>query len=387
MNDAIQNVSGDAIWDLARSRENEVSRIQRIENTSLARFKGHWYSAFREAATHNNHPTGRTRVIRSATGQDWETSALFDWDSADVRDANLSITGEGWLLLNASVYYLSPEPRGQVRRSPTGEFESYTPPEGLDPDDGLTHYYHLNWIGTILNVSPDDFEPNASCESITWLSSDGANWSSAYSCPTGVNTCRFDVTWHNGMGYSLAQWGKDCRGPLYRTRDGKRWRILTDRCAPDGKCNEGSLAFGTDETAYCLLRGPGSAGVSLGVGEAPYYQNWKWTEPTVNYGPGYSGLSAQEAFRVSLGGPKILRLNGGRLVGAGRALGPGREDGRVTLFWIDPGNAVFDIFAECDGTGYPGVVEHEGELWVTYTGKGCHEGHWDVSLAKVKIPD
>ena len=204
MNDAIQNVSGDAIWDLARSRENEVSRIQRIENTSLARFKGHWYSAFREAATHNNHPTGRTRVIRSATGQDWETSALFDWDSADVRDANLSITGEGWLLLNASVYYLSPEPRGQVRRSPTGEFESYTPPEGLDPDDGLTHYYHLNWIGTILNVSPDDFEPNASCESITWLSSDGANWSSAYSCPTGVNTCRFDVTWHNGMGYSLA---------------------------------------------------------------------------------------------------------------------------------------------------------------------------------------
>ena len=137
-------------------------------------------------------------------------------------------------------------------------------------------------------------------------------------------------------------------------------------------------------TASCA--GPAVPGFRWGWG-SPYYQNWKWTEPTVNYGPGYSGLSAQEAFRVSLGGPKILRLSDGRLVGAGRALGRGREDGRVTLFWIDPGNAVFDIFAECDGTGYPGVVEHEGELWVTYTGKGCHEGHWDVSLAKVKIPD
>jgi len=382
----IEQVKGRAIWDLSRSRESKTSRIQRIENTGLCRFKGHWYSAFREAATHNSHPTGRTRVIRSATGQDWKTVALFDWDCADVRDGNLSVTGEGWLMLNGSAYYLSPEPRGQVRRAEKGGFETYTPPEGLDPDDGLTHYYHLPWTGTVLNLAPDDLEPNAGSESITWLSPDGVNWGSANSCPTGVNTCRFNVTWHNGMGYSLAQWGKDCRGPLYRTRDGKRWRILTDRCAPGGKCNEGSLAFGADDTAYCLLRGPETAGVSLGVGKAPHYQDWTWTEPAVNYGPQHMALTSQEAFRFSLGGPKIIRLSDGRLVGAGRALGPGREDGKATLFWVDPVNSVLDIFAECDGTGYPGLVEHEGEIWITYTGGGCHEGRWDVSLARVKIP-
>ncbi len=39
-----------------------------------------------------------------------------------------------------------------------------------------------------------------------------------------------------------------------------------------------------------------------------------------------------------MGGPKIIRLEDGRLLGVGRI------DGRVTLFWVDPEKGVFTKF-------------------------------------------
>ena len=118
---------------------------------------------------------------------------------------------------------------------------------------------------------PDsDHEANlACCQSVTWLSSDGANWSSAYACPTGFNTWRWHTTWHNGMGYSMAYIGRDRLGTLYRTRDGKSWRVLTTECCPDGYGNEAALAFGDDDTAYCLLRSDASTIARLGIGKPP----------------------------------------------------------------------------------------------------------------------
>ena len=90
---------------------------------------------------------------------------------------------------------------------------------------------------------------------------------------------------------------------------------------------------------------------------------------------------------MGLGGPKLIRLSDGRLLGAGRALGPGRDDGHATLFWVDPGRALLTLFAELDGTSYPGVAEYEGEIWVTYIGSKCHQDVWEVHLAKVGTPE
>ena len=80
----------------------------------------------------------------------------------------------------------------------------------------------------------------------------------------------------------------------------------------------------------------------------------------------------------------LLRLSDGRFLGAGRALGPGRDDGHATLFWVDPEKHLLTKFAEMDGTSYPGVAEHDGMIWVTYIDSACHNDVWEVRLAKVR---
>ena len=96
------------IWDGTRITDRKGDRI---EFPDLIRFKDHWYCAFREAEIHNNHPSGRGRVIRSADGKKWETVKLLAWECGDVREPKFAITAEGLLMINTSVYFVSREPR------------------------------------------------------------------------------------------------------------------------------------------------------------------------------------------------------------------------------------------------------------------------------------
>ncbi|MBM4086688.1 MAG: hypothetical protein FJ272_18030, partial [Planctomycetes bacterium] len=257
----------------------------RLEFPDLIRFKGHWYCAFREGEIHGNHPSGRGRIIRSSDGEAWESVALMAWDGGDVRDPRLSITADGHLMLNSSIYFVSKQPRSK------------------------DSHYQLDGPGT----PADDLEKNVARQSVTWLSPDGEHWGSAYACPSGVNTWRWHVTWHNGMGYCVGYTGKDGKGTLYRTRDGKSWRILLNEFFPDGKGNESALAFGADDTAYCLLRG-GRTRAMLGIGKPPYYQQWQWKDASVDWQGDGVRRTADAVFRVSPGGPKLIRLSDGRLL-------------------------------------------------------------------------
>jgi hypothetical protein len=376
-------LQGRNIWDITRIPDRQQTRI---EFPDLIRFKDHWYCGFREGEIHNNHPSGRGRIIRSADGEHWETVALLQWDSGDVREPKFAITAEGWLMVNTSIYFVSKEPR-DIETSKPGADKSYTPPEARQKKDRSDAYFQLDWLGTTLNLPENDLEQNIGQQSVNWLSADGVNWSSAYACPTGANTWRWDVTWHNGMGYSVAEWGKHMQGALYRTRDGKSWRLLKDNFLPHDHGGEGAIAFGADNTAYCLLRGSSRSQAFLGIGKTPYYQDWEWINPRVDYGAADGGpRPIQEVLRVGLGGPNLITLSDGRLIGAGRALGPGRDDGHATLFLIDPKEKLMTMIAEGDGTSYPGIAEHDGMIWMTYVWSGCHRNDWQIHLAKVLIP-
>jgi hypothetical protein len=355
----VEKVPVRPVWDLSRATERSVTRM---ELSDLIRFKGRWYCSFREAQSHGNHPSGTGRIIRSADGEKWESVALLKWEGADVREPKLSITAEGVLMAYTSIYYVSKQPRA----------------------DG--HYYQLD---TYVGKPRDESEANVLRQSVTWLSTDGTTWSGAYACPSGVNTWRWSVTWSDGMGYSIGHpglGGKDINGTLYRTRDGKSWRpLLQEIYPPDSQGNEAALAFDADGTARCLLRAGGSKdmiGAMLGTGKAPYYQEWQWKTPRVDWMGDGTLRPAKEVFRVSLGGPKLMRLSDGRLLAAGRMLGPGQEDGRIALFWVDPDAATLTRFAEVDGTSYAGVVEHEGMLWVSCVKTDAST----ILLAKMKVP-
>jgi hypothetical protein len=388
---------GNPIWDRPQPR-------LRPELSDLIRFQDHWYCGFREACQHDNHPSGRGRVIRSADGERWQSVALFEWDCGDVREPRLSITAEGWLMVNTSVAFVSREARPDLRK----------------PGVARTAYFQLEQPGT-----PDsNLEPHVMRQSVTWLSRDGLQWSSAHACPTGVNTWRWDVTWFNGMGYSIGyeNKGSDRTGTLYRTRDGRSWRVLKGDLFPGGLGNEASLAFDDDATAYCLLRDAslrtrrdrdaglhtsdgheiargqaqrvhGTSLPMLGIGKAPYYQDWTWRTFEVDYGPEHGGVRpAEDLFFADFAGPKLLRLRDGRFVAAARMLGPQRDDGHITVFLLDPQHPRLTLLAECAGTTYGGIVEHDGRLWVTHV-KARHLDKIDkpgdervIHLASLPLP-
>src|SRR5688572_3678496 len=66
--------------------------------TDLVRFQDQWYCAFREGDAHVS-PDGKLRVIRSADGKRWESAGLLDHAEFDLRDACLSETPDGRLML------------------------------------------------------------------------------------------------------------------------------------------------------------------------------------------------------------------------------------------------------------------------------------------------
>ncbi|MFT5465911.1 MAG: hypothetical protein ACI8UO_001007 [Verrucomicrobiales bacterium] len=297
--------SQEIIWDISRIEDRDECRI---EFPDLVRFRDQWFCAFREGIVHGNDNSGRTRLIRSVDGTSWETAALFEWNGGDVRDPRLSITAEGALMLTSCIAF--------VERA------------GNSASDG---------------------EADVIRQSITWLSRDGAVWGPAQACPTGVNTWRWDTTWNRGMGYSVAYHGTQASGALYRTRDGRTWRMLKDDFFPESGGSEAALAFLGKNFAVCLARQPstkdGVVDAKLGISREPSLQEWEWKKIQLDW----NGVA-------TFAGPKLLVLRDGRLVATGRNMG---------LWLVDPETAQLTEIGKPAGNSYPGLVEHDGKLWMT----------------------
>lgn len=286
--------------------------------TDLVRYKNKWFCAFREGSSHVSDD-GKLRVISSNDGVDWSSVILLGWDDGDVRDAKLSITAQGKLMLNGAVRFLKPE----------------------------NNIHH---------------------QSLTWLSSDGTNWEGAFTCPCGVNTWRWSVTWQGGYGYSFAYSGKDEGGCLYRTMNGESWEILKDNVYPDVASypNEASLVFTDTNNAICLLRRDrGTSTALLGRAKKPF-TTWSWSD-----------------LGVQIGGPKIIRLTDGRLISAVRLYD---QKVRTSLCCVDSEcSRIQEALALPSGgdTSYAGMVEFHGNVWISYY--SSHEGKTSIYLAVVKL--
>ena len=270
--------------------------------TDLIRFQNRWYCAFREGDGHVcDH--GRLRVLVSDDGTTWTSAALMDGGAADARDAKLSITADGRLMLNGAVRF-------------------------LNPVDGVNH------------------------QSLTWLSANGADWTGPHACPTGLGTWRWSVTWHGDYGYSMGYSGKDQAGCLYRTADGKTWEVVQDAVFPDPETypNETSLLFLADGEALCLLRRDGERHNTAMLGRArPPYTDWSWSD-----------------LGTRIGGPKMIQLSDGRFLAAVR-LYDERVRTALCWVETEAGTVSEALTLPSGGdTSYAGMVEHEGVVWVSY---------------------
>lgn len=194
--------------------------------TDLVYFNNQYYCAFREGEGHVSDD-GKLRVIRSSDGKSWESAALMDWEGGDLRDANLSVSRSGFLMLNGAVRF-------------------------LEPRDGHQH------------------------QSLTWLSPDGTQWSEPFADASGLGTWRWSVTWNADAAYSFGYSGKDPLGCLYRTTDGKTWEVVRDDVFPSKEDlgNESALVFDEKGRARVLLR-TNSGPARWGEAEAPF-TDWSW---------------------------------------------------------------------------------------------------------------
>ena len=196
--------------------------------TDLLRFQGRWFCVFREGNGHVS-PDGSLRVITSADGRNWESAALISSPTSDLRDAKLTVTPGGQLMLCGA--------------------------EALHKPVEKSH------------------------QSLAWFSADGRAWGPRQEIGD-ADFWLWRTTWHKGIAYAI---GYGCRKDnpsirLYTSADGKRFRPLVKNLLDVGFPNETSLLFLEDDTCYCLLRRDGSPNTALlGVSEPPY-TGWRWKD-------------------------------------------------------------------------------------------------------------
>jgi hypothetical protein len=321
------------------AQEPQLLNVQKIWDkgthnafTDLIRFEDQWYCAFREGQDHASDD-GKIRVLRSAKGQRWESVAFISYPAptsktkVDVRDAKLSVTPDGKLMLN-SVVHLTP------------------------PVDGLEY------------------------QSLAWFSLDGTTWTEAHPIAER-NVWMWKVNWHNSTAYGIGRpepdghhsYGKTnihLRTRLYRSTDGKDWHVHVEKLFTRGYSNESAMAFSDDGTCYCLLRRDGwDPTAQLGISHPPY-KKWQWKD-----------------LGVRVGGPEMIQLADGRLLATVRLYDQGPY---TALAWIDPKAGTFTKCLRLPSggdTSYAGMVLHEGLLWISYY--SSHEGKSSIYLAKLSV--
>jgi hypothetical protein len=213
-----ETISVRKIWD--RAPHNAF--------TDLIRYRDRWYCVFREGKAHVS-PDGALRVIASADGETWESSALLTSESADLRDAKLSVTPDGRLMLIGAGAWHKPQP--------------------------ATH------------------------QSLAWFSEDGRTWGEALEIGE-PDMWLWRATWHKDKAYGIGYGtNKDRRlARLYQSADGRKWETLVSDLFDKGYPNESALLFDAKDNCLCLLRRDADTRTAqLGSSKPPYMQ-WHWKD-------------------------------------------------------------------------------------------------------------
>ncbi|MCA9142442.1 MAG: exo-alpha-sialidase [Planctomycetales bacterium] len=269
--------------------------------TDLLRYRDRWYCVFREGQAHVS-PDGALRVITSTDGIDWQSLALVTSPTYDLRDAKISITPTGQLMLNGA---------GMIA-------------------DAEVRYYSKSWFS----------------------SDDGNTWDAGHSIgDPGFWLWR--VQWHKGTAYSMGYHTLRDRSQrtlrLYTSNDGKKFSTLVESVPAPNGCGEDKILFLEDGTALCLLRH--ESGNRLGqLGSAkPPYTDWSWRD-----------------LNLRIGGPNMIQLADGRILAAARLYDGSTRTSLCWLDAEKATLTEVLKLPSGGDTSYAGMVIHDGLLWVSY---------------------
>ncbi|HMP06841.1 MAG TPA: sialidase family protein, partial [Lacipirellulaceae bacterium] len=240
--------------------------------TDLIQWRDRLVCAFRQGRGHVSSD-GRIAVLSSADGETWEKTAELQLDGFDLRDASLSETPDGQLMLLGGA---APRPADGAS-APTGTFASFT-------HDGR------RWSTPEVIIPPG-----------RWL---------------------WRVTWRDGQAYGVSYATPNDRptASLLASRDGRQFAPLVPRLLDDGRPTEAVIRFAPGGTAYCLQRRDGDAPANtalLGMADPPYEQ-WSWHD-----------------LGAFFGGPNLIRTPVGAWIAAGRMLQDGGPKTVVAALGVD----------------------------------------------------
>ena len=197
------------------------------------------------------------------------------------------------------------------------------------------------------------------------FSTDGRAWSS----PVKIGEpfwWLWRPAWHDRQCYAVGYSPQTKSARLYTSPDGERFSTLVPRLYSRDYPVEASVGWDAKGEGHCLFRRiEGSRSSVLGMAQKPF-DRWRWSD-----------------VGVAIDSPNLLFLPDGRMLVAGRKT---NGDQKTVLWWGDPESSTMTECLELPSggdTGYPGLLAHEDELWVSY--HSSHEGKAAMYLARIRL--
>ncbi len=318
----------------------EILSVKKIWNagahnafTDLIRWHDQWWCTFREADDHVGGD-GAIRVLVSTDGEHWDSAARLTERGIDLRDPKFSLTPDGRMMLNCggSVYVGKKGigKRSRVMFSTDGR--TWTAPQPILPE------WDWNWR-------------------VTWH--EGVAYAAVYHATTATN-----------------ETGPEWTVSIYRGTDGVNWDLLK-KLDVTGRPNETTLRFAPNGDMIALVRREADDKHGYVGHAAPPYRDWTW-----------------QVSNHRFGGQNLILLPDGRWIVGTRdytGITPTLNDGkpnsgaRTMLAELKADGTLAPLVTLPSGgdTSYPGLVWHEGVLWVSYY--SSHEGKTSIYLARVKL--
>jgi hypothetical protein len=287
----------------------------------LIRFNNHFYAAVREGNNHMPDNSGQVRLLRSKDGNSWKDVGLLTLGGYDVREARLSITPEGKIMVLTAV--------GIYDRG----YQELFPMVSFSDNKGLS-FSELE--RTTMDLTP----------SLDWI------WS---------------LTWHKGVGYGVIyKTGKE-NGETYllKTKDGRHFESVS-QIDTGGDPNEATVRFDKNGKMYVLVRREADDRMGVFASSTFPYKEWEYNKMTIR-----------------LGGPNFLFLDENRFVVGSRYHQEGGS--KTGILTTDlKGEIESKILLPSGGdTSYPGMIFYKKDLWVMYY--SSHEEKSVIYLAKIPI--
>jgi hypothetical protein len=295
--------------------------------SDIIRFQNLWYCCLREGDA--NIGGGKIRVLASYDTKTWSPVAMIEEADVDLREPRFCPTKEERLFMVAGgSVYKGAEFKGRRPRVVTStDGKHWSPPEKALAEG--------DWLWRAI-MSPTEKR----------------YFAVAYNQYPNTGGPKLEPEWS---------------AKLYNSVDAKAWS-LTAQFDVKGAPNECTVRILKDGTMMALLKrdnpAVGKKGM-IGSAAAPYHE-WTWKElpgPVV--------------------GPNFVELPDGRLIAGSAGFGstPGAH---MVLFEMtrEGLKSILELPSGGD-CSYPGMLFHEGVLYVSY--HSSHEGKTSVYLARVKV--